>query len=190
MPNVQNPQIDECWNRSCDCFATARIFERRASRYRRSVDTLSYMGIGVPAIFGAMVLAWGKAVLTNHYLMFAIAVLGIIQVALSVASIIRGWAGEYAYSNKSAAANYQLSDEFKYLAQSASGQNVSITQEFQKLVIRDQSQTQSDTERHVTQKEKSWGHRHALRQFQRSCAGCNHVPKNMDPTDCSQCGDF
>ena len=190
MSNVQNPQISECWDRACDCFATSRIFERRASRYRRSVDALSYMGIGVPAIFGAMVIAWGKAVLTNHYLMFAIALLGIIQVALSVASIIRGWAAEYAYSNKSAAANYQLSDEFKYLAQSGSAQDLPITQEFQKLVMRDQAQTQSDTERHVTQKEKSWGHRHALRQFQRPCAGCNIVPRDMKSTDCSQCGEF
>ena len=119
MSTTHNPQATQCWDRACDCFATAKIFERRALRYRRKLDWLSYIGIGVPAIFGAMVIAWGKDVLGNRPLMFVVAVLAIIQIVLSVMSLIRRWPEEHAYANRSAASNYQLSDEFRILAPTA-----------------------------------------------------------------------
>ncbi|MEQ1766127.1 MAG: mobilome CxxCx(11)CxxC protein [Methylotenera sp.] len=190
MSTIHNPQAQQCWDRACDCFATAKIFERRALRDRRKLDWLSYFGIGVPAIFGAMVSAWGKDVLTNRPLMFIVAALGIIQVAMSVASLIRRWPEEYAYANKSAASNYQIADEFKSLAQSAATPSSTFSHDLQKLLSRDQAQIQNDTEKHVTDSEKSRGHRHALRQFQRHCATCNKIPKDMKPTDCNQCGGF
>jgi mobilome CxxCx(11)CxxC protein len=190
MSTTNNPQATQCWDRACDCFATAKIFERRALRYREKLDWLSYIGIGVPAIFGAMVIAWGKSVLVIQPLMFIVALLGIIQVALSVASLIRRWPEEHAYANRSAASNYQLSDEFKILAPDSVAPSATFTHDLQNLLARDQAQSQNDTERHVTDKEKSWGHRHALRQFQRSCVMCNKVPENMQPTGCNQCGDF
>lgn len=185
-----NQQAQQCWDRACDCFATAKIFERRARAYRAKLDWLSYLGIGVPAVFGAMVAAWGKDVLANRPLMFLVALLGVVQVAISVASIIRRWPEEYAYANKSAATNYHLADAFKALAPTALAPPAGFNKELQNLTSRDQAQIQNDTEKHVSESEKSWGHRHALRQFQRSCATCNTVPKDMKPSSCSQCGAF
>ncbi|MGZ0024866.1 mobilome CxxCx(11)CxxC protein [Stenotrophomonas sp. S4] len=185
-----NQRAQQCWDRACDCFATAKIFERRARAYRSKLDLLSYLGIGVPAVFGAMVAAWGKDVLTNRPLMFLVASLGVVQVAISVASIIRKWPEEYAYANRSAATNYQLADAFKTLAPNVIIASPEMNNELQNLIARDQAQTQNDTEKHVSESEKSWGHRHALRQFQRSCANCNTVPTDIKPSSCSQCGAF
>lgn len=180
----------QCWDRACDCFATAKIFERRALQLRRRIDALSYLGIGVPAVFGAMVGAWGKEILDNRALMFVIATLGIAQVGVSVASLIKGWADEHAYSKRSTATNFRLSDEFQLLAKTAQNPPQSLQQDFSSLVTQDQVQSQLDSERHVKDSEKCRGHRHALKQFGRKCAECGEVPKNMKPSNCSVCGEF
>lgn len=184
-------QRQQSWNRACDCFATAKIFERRARSYRFWIDSLTYLGIGVPAIFGAMIAAWGPTVLDNPLPASIVAVLGVVQVGTSVAAVIRKWPDEYSYSNQSAAINFQLADEFQQFASTPSDDSSANSDQFQKLVVRDQFQTQLDSQKHVTDKEKCWGHRHALKQFNRKCAKCGEVPNSMKPTvKCIVCGDF
>lgn len=190
MSATQNTQAQECWNRACDCFATAKIFERRALRYRNKLNWLSYLGIAVPAVFGAMVALWGKSVLESSILMFVVAAAGIVQVGMSVFALIHHWAEEHAYSNQSASTNFQLSDEFKLLAPSSLTPTPTTRKEFNRLVARDQAQTSLDNQKHVTDSEKCRGHRYALRQFQRECATCGIEPKDISPTTCKTCGGF
>jgi len=190
VSTTQNSTAQDCWNRACDCFATAKIFEKRALEYRKKLNWLSYLGIGVPAVFGGMALAWGKGVLDNRIVMFVIAIAGIVQIAMSVAALIHHWAEEHAYSNRSASTNFQLSDEFKILAPQSVSPPPNFQHDLDKLLTRDRSQTTLDNEKHVTDQEKSRGHRHALRQFQRTCAVCNQKPTDMNPTNCKTCGDF
>ena len=180
----------QCWNRACDCFATAKIFERRAQRLRGNIDWLSYLGIGVPSVFGAMVLAWGNSILSNPALMFIVGALGVIQVGVSVTSIVKKWPDELAYANRSAAANFELSDQFKLLGLTAQSPSSTLQQDFVILVGKDQARSGQDAEKHVTDKEISWGHRHGLKQFGKACAKCNEVPFDMKPSNCSVCGDF
>ena len=184
MSTNQNSTAQDCWNRACDCFATAKIFEKRALEYRKKLNWLSYLGIGVPAVFGGMALAWGKGVLDNRIVMFVIAIAGVVQIAMSVAALIHHWAEEHAYSNRSASTNFQLSDEFKILAPQSVSPSPNFQHDLDKLLTRDRTQTTLDNEKHVTDQEKSRGHRHALRQFQRTCAVCNQKPTDMNPTNC------
>lgn len=190
MSAVQSSQAQQCWNRACDCFATAKIFEARALKYRKQLNWLSYLGIAVPAIFGAMVVAWGTSVLSNKPLMFLVAAAGVIQVGMSVLALINSWSEEHAYSKQSASVNFQLSDEFKLLAPNSIAPTPSIRKDFDRLVARDQIQASLDNQKHVTDSEKRRGHRHALWQFQRQCAGCGIQPTDMKPTSCTTCGEF
>jgi len=185
---IQSTQAQQCWNRACDCFATAKIFERRALHYRKMLSWLSYLGIAVPAVFGAMVAAWGKSVLDNGFLIFVVAAVGVVQVGMSVFALIHHWAEEHAYSNQSASVNFQLSDEFKLLAPVTL--TPTIRKDFDRLIARDQIQTSLDNQKHVTDSEKSRGHRYALKQFRRECATCGVEPKDMTPTTCKTCGGF
>lgn len=190
MSATQSTQAQQCWNRACDCFATAKIFELRARKYRTKLNWLSYLGIAVPAIFGAAVIAWGQNILNSQFLMFIVAALGVVQVGMSVFALIHHWAEEHAYSNQSASTNFQLSDEFKVLAPLSSEPTAALRKEFDRLVGRDQVQTSFDNQKHVTDSEKCRGHRYALRQFQRACATCGTQPMDMNPTSCKTCGDF
>jgi mobilome CxxCx(11)CxxC protein len=137
-----------------------------------------------------MVLAWDNNVLTNQALMFVVGALSVIQVGVSIASLVKKWPEELAYSNKSAAANFQLSDEFKLLGLTAQNPTPTLQHDFALLVGKDQARCEQDAEKHVTEKEKCWGHRHGLKQFRRACAKCNEVPFDMKPSNCSVCGDF
>ncbi|WP_313179540.1 mobilome CxxCx(11)CxxC protein [Stenotrophomonas sp.] len=187
---MEEQERNACWNRACDCFATAKIFERRARVYQVKIDAVTYLGVGGPAIFGAAVAAWGADVLSNAATMIIVGLVGVAQVALSVAALVRNWPENYAYSKQSAAINYQLAEEFKDLAVGAGYDAEAFRIELQRAVARDRSQTQQDTGRHVSDREKTWGHRHGLRQFQRSCLACNVMPTDMKPTTCHQCGEF
>lgn len=190
MSSVQSSQAQQCWNRACDCFATAKIFEARALKYRKQLNWLSYLGIAVPAIFGAMVAAWGKSALDNKLLMFVVAATGVVQVGMSVLALIHHWSEEHAYSNQSASVNFQLSDEFKLLSPLLNTPTLSLRKDFDRLVAQDQIQTSLDNKKHVTDSEKRRGHRNALWQFQRQCASCGIQPTDMKPTTCTTCGDF
>lgn len=190
MSKVESSQAQQCWNRACDCFATAKIFEARALKYRQQLNWISYLGIAVPAVFGTMVGAWGTSILSNKILMFLVASAGVLQAGMSVLALINHWSEEYAYSKQSASVNFQLSDEFKLLAPSSISPTPSIRKDFDRLVVRDQIQASLDNQKHVTDSEKRRGHRNALWQFQRQCASCGIQPTDMNPTRCTTCGDF
>jgi len=185
-----SPIHQQCWDRACDCFATAKIFERRAQRLNAKIDFLSYLGVGVPAIFGAMVLTWGRNILDMPALMSIVGLLAIVQVGVSAASLVKKWPDELEYTNESSGANFQLSDDFKMLALTATLPSPTLTSNFSHLVSKDQFRVQQDSKKHVSDKERCWGHRHGLKQFSRACSKCSIVPMDMKPTTCSVCGDF
>ena len=47
-----------------------------------------------------------------------------------------------------------------------------------------------DNQQNVTEKEKRFGMRAALRQYQKQCSACKKVPTTMKPTSCGVCGNF
>jgi mobilome CxxCx(11)CxxC protein len=191
---VQSPATDaickDCWNRAVDCFGTGKIFEQRAARYRWKINLLSYLGVGVPAIVGALAIAWGKDVLEGSNVLLVASILGIVQIAISIASLVQSWPTELDYSNESASANLKFAEEFKKLAETAQTPPTDLHSQANQLIALDQARSQQDSKKHVTEKELRWGHRRGLRQFRRECAGCNTIPIDLKSTKCGICGDF
>lgn len=180
----------EAWKRALWCFGTAEIFLARARRYRRGLNALSFMGIAVPLLVGGIVLTFGTASSYLTTIIVVAGVLGLIQLLVSAASVVYGWADNLEYSHESGAENLSLSDAFKELAQTASQPPANLVDRFAVVKARDEARRGQDTRKGVTEKELRFGHRAGLRHFLRKCDSCGLVPDSMKATDCSFCGRF
>ncbi|MGA0588851.1 mobilome CxxCx(11)CxxC protein [Dyella sp. KRB-257] len=180
----------ECWNRAIDCYGTGKIFIERANRYRKLLDFISYLGIAVPALVGGIVLAYGAHASYLPLIFFAAGLLGLAQLLLSIASVVRSWPSELEYAHESASANFFLSEEFKRLGSTATSPSPDLQAKSNELIAKDEARRQQDIKKTVTDKELRKGHRHGLRYFQRACVECKQVPRDIISTDCNVCGRF
>lgn len=191
---VRSEQTDgvctECWDRAVDCYGTAKIFLDRASRYRRNLDAISYLGIAVPALVGGNVLAYGTGATWLPIIFIVAGLLGLMQLLLSIASVVRAWPTGLEYAHESAGANLSLSDEFRRLGSKAIDPPIDLEARANELIVKDEARRQQDVKRGVTDKELRKGHRYGLRYFQRKCVACSAVPQDMSSTECNVCGRF
>ena len=179
-----------CWNKAVECFGTSKIFQARARWYRRWLNIVSYLGVGVPALVGIAILTWGQEAFDLPGFIFLASALGVVQVMVSVVSLVKSWPEELEYANESSYANMKLADDFKVLAEQAASPPTDLKARADQLLAADQARMQQDSKKHVSEKELRFGHRHGLRQFRRACAGCGEVPTDLNSTKCNVCGDF
>jgi len=59
---------------------------------------------------------------------------------------------------------------------------------FNDTKIYDNIQQKRDHKMNITEKERRFGMRHALFQFQRECVGCGKIPSLRKPEKCDVCG--
>ncbi len=180
----------ECWDRAVDCYGTAQIFLGRAKRYRRNLDAISYLGIAVPALVGGIVLAYGTQASWLPVIVTIASICGLIQLLLSIASVVRSWPTELEYAHESANSNFSLSDELKRLGSTASDPPHNLESNANEVIAKDEARRQQDVKKGVSDKELRKGHRYGLRNFQRKCVACKLVPQDMSPTKCKVCGSF
>jgi mobilome CxxCx(11)CxxC protein len=96
----------------------------------------------------------------------------------------------YAYSKESASINYYISQQYKRFAETPPKTNQEFEHKIDLLDAEESSRSNIDTQHHITEKEKRFGMRAALRNFQRECSGCGQVPITMKPSNCEICGKF
>ncbi|MEU8523954.1 mobilome CxxCx(11)CxxC protein [Streptomyces sp. NPDC048577] len=178
----------KCWDAALHAYGTSYIFQKRAERLKRKTDVLTWVGLAVPLLTGALVgtlgsyKLWGAAIAAG-------AVIAAVQLAISLWSVVKRWPEELPYSSASATANDSLASRFTALGEDPPGLAAMRTQ-FEKLNVEDTARRDRDSERNVTEKERRMGMRAGLRKYQRSCAACHQVPTTMDPTHCGVCGKF
>jgi mobilome CxxCx(11)CxxC protein len=148
------------------------------------------VGFVVPLSIGAIVLAFGEKSTYLPALLLVAGALGILQLIVSAVAVVYGWADGLEYSLDSAADNLFLSEEFKRLGATAPDPPASLETTAAALRARDEARRAQDAKKSVSDKELRRGHRAALRQFGKACAGCNLVPVSTKPTECKICGDF
>ena len=104
-------------NSAFHSFGKTYIFEKRANHYSRLISILTIMGIIVPVIIGAIVLGYGmENNLVDYFIALAVPV-SIVQLIISLISIVYKWTDQLAYANESAQDHYFLSDRFKKLGE-------------------------------------------------------------------------
>lgn len=180
---------ENCWNKAFYTFATARIFEKRASRLRLPLRLLTFLGIAVPLALGGTIASFGLDFKYFELIIIITGILSITQLIGSLWALVAKWQDEYAYSLESIVVNYGLFNNYKEL-----GENPPQLEEFKiKMNLLDTEnrvREESDLKRGISEKRKRMGHRAALRQFQRVCVACGKIPTSMKATDCDVCGKF
>ncbi|WP_042427965.1 mobilome CxxCx(11)CxxC protein [Streptacidiphilus anmyonensis] len=178
----------KCRDAALHAYGTSVIFQKRSDRLKRRTDLLTWVGFVVPLLIGALAATFGQAKLWAVVLVCA-SVVGAVQLAVSLWSLVKRWPEDLAYSAASAAANESLANRFVALADDPPGLQA-LRAQFEKLDVENTARQERDNEKNVTEKELHRGMRAALRKFQRACAACQQVPTTMDPTDCGVCGQF
>ncbi|GAA2518802.1 mobilome CxxCx(11)CxxC protein [Streptomyces sp. NPDC004673] len=178
----------KCWDAALHAYGTSHIFQRRARDLKRKTDVLTWVGLAVPLLIGALVGTFGR----NEFWGTALAVgavIAAVQLAINLWSLVRRWPEDLAYSSASAVANESLAAQFVSLAEDPPALPAFRTR-FEKLSVEDGARRARDGEKNVKDKELRRGMRAALRKYQRPCLGCQQTPTAMTPTDCDVCGKF
>jgi mobilome CxxCx(11)CxxC protein len=179
----------ECWKQAVYAYSGVAIFEHRANLLRRRLRTLTFLGIAVPGIAGFAYLTYGD----NWFAKFLVGVagiLGLLQLIGSIWSLVFHWDDDFAYALESMSVNQSLFDRFSSLASRPPATAPEMQMRFEIISVENEARTASDHRQGITEDEKRFGMRAALRQLQKSCAGCGLTPKSLEPTNCDVCGNF
>ncbi len=178
----------KCWDQAVEAFGTARIFERRAGGLQTKLQILAYLGFCGPLAVGLVALGFGANNLT--LVLPLAAALGLLQGLVAFWALVRKWVDSYTYAVKSAAANDRLASAYSDLASTPPADQTAFRHAYDLLWVEDQQRRTSDGEQNVSEREKRYGMRAALRRFRRECVGCHQVPLTLDSTSCGVCGNF
>lgn len=182
--------MKECWNEVILNYGTGYIFEQRANRYRKGLRLVTYVSIAIPAIVGAFYLAFSSKQEWLSYLYNLAGILGTIQIAISVWSLVGKWEDNYSYSLEASTVNYDLAKRFERLAKRPPSDSNDLKRAFENLMIENDLRSDQDVKQGVPQKELRQGMRAALFKYKKPCATCEQVPTSMTATNCETCGDF
>jgi mobilome CxxCx(11)CxxC protein len=187
---IQSEERRNCHDSALRCFGTAYIFECRAAPLRVALKLLAFSSLIGPLSIGSLVLAVG---LSSKLIPWAIAIaafLSVVQITLSLWSLVSHWQENLSYYLKSKADNYRLADQFVGLGNNTIFPDNKWRTEFSVLEALGSNRTQLDLRNDITDEEKRMGMRAALREYQRSCASCHQVPRSLEALDCPTCGNF
>lgn len=171
-------------------YGKAYIFEKRANHYGKLISYITVLGILVPVTIGATAMGYG---LNNNFLkaIMAIAIpVSILQLLISIISVVYKWSDELSYANEAAQAHYFLNDRFKKLAEFPPSNFAEFDLNFEIINTRLKARNEQDSKHIIKDWEYRMGMRFALREYQKECIGCKETPTSMEFSDCPVCGKF
>ena len=171
-------------------FGKSYIFEDRARRYLKRLTILKWLGICVPLLVYGLLSSF-EYISTIQQIIFASATMGsTLLLILSAWSIVANWDLHYSQSILSQKDNSELYRSYKSLAETTIKDYGSYSSELSKLDLLLSKIEDRNIQLGITDSEKRMGMRAGLREFQRKCLGCNLVPIDLEPSECSVCGKF
>lgn len=176
-----------CWGNAVHTHGSAYIFETRKNKLQKYRRRLLFVGIAVPVFIGGSALTLGSGSKVLPFLVPIGSTLLIVQLVWSVWSLVANWEDRFSYATESTAANYRMASEFERLG-SLNPENIELR--FELLKTENTLRSTQDYAQGVTDKEKRMGMRRALWKYQRECPVCKLIPKDMNPSQCSNCGHF
>lgn len=188
--SIQQEERRSCHESALRCFATAYIFECRAAPLRVALKLLTFSSLVGPLSIGALVIAVGSTAELISWAIFVAAFLSIIQIILSLWSLVAQWRENLSYYLESKADNYQLADRFYELGNNTVYYEDKWRTEFTVLDALSNNRSHLDLRYDITDEEKRMGMRAALREYQRECIECKSIPTSLQSSNCSVCGNF
>lgn len=179
--------IEACREKEFHSFGTARIFEKRAGNLGNLRTIITFLGIITPVIVGGSVLAFGIKSTFLPYLIGAVGLLSLIQLTLSVWSIVARWDEKHSYAIESTKDNTKLYNMFKELADQPTA-NLSDSYSVTLNLYKDREK--EDIVQNISQKEKNFANRESLKYYQKPCHICKQIPNTSKPSKCDACGNF
>lgn len=191
-PNPDSLQVQRqhCVAEALHCFGTSAVFGEHARLLRRRIRWISYLGVALPGLVGVAVGSFGLTAGVTAIFITIATICSVPLFALSAWSLAQGWPDQLAYAEESRTANRRLSDAFARMAKDQSLSNDDFNTELRLLDQENDARSTLDEKQYVSEDEKRFGMRTALRQMQKACAGCSKVPQSLDSTDCNLCGSF
>lgn len=186
----------ECWNNALHSYGTSYIFSKRASFKNKKLKALTFLGIIVPVTVGGIVTTYDSIDKSTLNWIFLIAgSSSLLQLILSVLSLVYKWDDSYLYYLESSIDNSLISKEFENLFKKYNPEYTEVNlrelqDEKNKTDLKYSIRLSNDSKFPFTERENREGMRYALRYFKRKCEGCGLVPKDMNPANCGVCGNF
>lgn len=186
----------EAYGLAQHAFATAYIFERRANRLRRKINFLSFVGVAVPLIIGALVLSFGQDYKPLGWAIPVAAGIGVVQLIYSLWSVFAGWVASYDHAVRAIVTNQGLVKRYETLGKRETTDAAELRQQLDFLKTIDAIQEESDYRQGVTGAEKRMGMHALLRQYEKECTACKKTPTDMKSAHwwrrnrCGVCDDY
>jgi mobilome CxxCx(11)CxxC protein len=185
---MANNLIQKCWDKALDAKGFSCIYSKRIESVSRLNLWSKVLGILIPVLIGALLTSYYNEKKITDLVIIIATPLSIIQLVLSVYLVlIKSDLKQTTYSNL--AAEYSLlNSEFDNLANFPPQVQVEFKSRYDILLERERGIAKSSIS--IKDKELRMGMRYGLREYQRSCAGCNKRPTSMKATECDICGNF
>lgn len=180
----------DAWNNALHSYGYGYLYALRSQNLNRKLNIITFLGIVIPILIGGIVTTYGLTSPILKYLLIITAPLSIIQLVISVWSIVANWNTSYAYYLETSLDNYNISSNFEKIGKYPPQSVKDLKTEMDKIIALRENREKQDNKYPLNEIEKRRGMRYALRKFKRSCAGCNIIPINMDSTNCGVCGKF
>jgi mobilome CxxCx(11)CxxC protein len=188
--NSSESIIQDCWDDSLHSFGTAYIYSKRSQVIGRNLKAVNFLGMIVPVMIGGIVTSYSVSPDTLKYILFLAAPFSLTQLVLSVLSLNNKWDDRYSYYLESTNDNSQLSNDYKNLAKYPPNKLTELKSKKELIDVKYNIRNTNDTKYILSPKEKREAMRYSLRNFQRSCAGCEKTPIDMISSNCGVCGKF
>jgi mobilome CxxCx(11)CxxC protein len=180
----------DCWNYALHSYGYAYTYSLRSEKLNRNLNIITFLGILIPVLIGGIVTTYGLTSPILKYLLIITAPLSIVQLIISVWSVVANWNTSYAYYLETSLDNYNLSSNFEKIGKYPPQSVNDLKTELEKVIVLRENRDKQDNKYPLNEIEKRRGMRYSLRKHKRSCAGCNIIPVNMDSSDCGVCGKF
>jgi mobilome CxxCx(11)CxxC protein len=191
IDNEENEKIQgDCWDNALHSFGTAYIYSKRSVFISRLLKANNFLGLIVPVLIGGIATSYTLSLNALNTILFIAAPFSILQLVLSALSLTNKWDDTYSYYLESTNDNSSLSDDFKSLAKYPPDNLKEFKTKMKLIEVKYNIRNTNDIKYPLTAKEKREAMRYSIRNFQRSCAGCNVTPNDMIPSDCGVCGKF
>jgi len=190
MTNEEQILRNESWDKAIQSFGKSYIFSQRTIFYNNWIRFLTILGIIVPLFIGATASGYG---IDSNILKWTINIsipLTIIQLLISVFSIVNQWSENLSYSIEATNDYGTLSEEFKKLGKKPPRDLKTFEHQLEILKTKYNLRNDQDSKFQIKEIERRKGMRYALREFQRTCIGCKNVPLSLNSTDCEVCGNY
>ena len=190
MEDTKNKLRQECWDNALHTFGFEYIFNKRALRYSKYVNSLKVLGIIVPVTVGATAIGYGYESIFLKWVITLAIPFTIIQLIISVIAVVNKWDDELAYSYEASVDHSTLSSEFRTLGNRPPEDYEELKRLYDLILTRYNNRQDQDNKHNIKEWELRMGMRYALREFKRECYGCNKIPISMESSDCDVCGKF